>query len=59
MSGGSTGEKACATGAPEAMLNGDTAAAAFCGVGGKTVLALPSVVSAKATMQMIAPITAS
>ena len=38
MSGGSTGEKACATGAPEAMLNGDTAAAAFCGVGGKAVL---------------------
>src|SRR5207245_1424885 len=34
MSGGSAGEKACATGAPEVMLNGETAAAAFCGVGG-------------------------
>src|SRR5438067_222864 len=59
MSGGSTGEKTCATGAPEATLSGDTAAAAFCGVGGKAVLALPSVDSAKTRMTMIPPITPS
>ena len=59
MSGGSAGEKACATGAPEVMLNGETAAAAFCGVGGKAVLALPSVDKAKTRMTMIPPITPS
>src|SRR5207244_5665412 len=59
MSGGSIGEKAWATGAAEAMLRGETAAAAFCGVGGKPVLALPSVDSAKTRMTMIPPITPS
>ena len=41
------------------MLNGETAAAAFSGVGGDPLDALPSVASANTRATMIAPIAAS
>src|SRR5205807_9598354 len=53
INGGSAADARRTTGAADAILNGETAAAAFCGVGGAVFVALPRVLSANTSATTI------